>query len=385
MVVSMMILSVSGANAAKVETNTVSVGGMGSLIIKEDGTLWQQKYSKNQGDKKTTGQPTLEKVMDHTISVAAGATHYLAIRNDNSLWVWGDNNYGELGNGTNQSITTPTKIMDNVSSIAAGWYHSLAIKQDGSLWAWGLNKDNQLGDGTDENKNIPVKIMDDVLSVAAGSYYTLALKKDGTLWAWGENSAGQLGNGTMEYQITPVKIMDNASSVSVGFHTSFAIKKDGTLWGWGSNTYGELGIGSIGMLDDKNKYKTTPVKIMDNVTMVSGTSRTFAVKKDGTLWAWGLYWPYTKDINGKVTGSSVTVNASPTKIMNQVTAVSYGMNTLIIKDDGSLWDFGINDGTKLEKGTTQVKIVPVKIMDDIKLSEKKPGNPFINWLKELFK
>lgn len=385
MVVTMMILSITATSAIETNQNSVAVGGLGILTIKEDGTLWMEQYNLNQQKENATSKSGPVKITDHATAVIAGLFHNLVIREDNSLWAWGDNEYGGLGNGTNKKTDSPVKIMDDVSCAAVGWKHSLVVKKDNSLWVWGENDDGQLGDGTDKSKNAPIKIMEDVISVAAGAEHSLALKKDGTLWAWGNNSFGQLGDGTKNECLTPIKIMEDVDYISASLDTSFAVKKDGILWGWGKNTYGELGIGSLGMLDNNSDGMTTPVKIMEDVKMVSNSSYTLAVKNDGTLWAWGIYWPYTKNINGTITGSAITVSASPTKIMDQIAAISYGVNPLVIKEDGTTWDFGIKDESQLQQGITQIKIVPVKITDNVKSLEKKSGNSFWNWLKNLFK
>ena len=215
------------------------------------------------------------------VNISALTNHTIATKSDNSLWAWGKNSDGQLGDGTTTNKTTPVKIMDNVVSTSAGGRHSLTIKNDGSLWAWGYNSDGQLGDGTTTNKTTPIKIMDGVVSTSAGVLHSLAIKNDGSLWAWGYNSDGQLGDGTTTNKTTPVKIMDNVVSTSAGLYHSLAIKNDGSLWAWGYNNCGQLGDGTT-------TKKNTPVKIMDNVVSTStGPSHSLAIKNDGSLWAWG--------------------------------------------------------------------------------------------------
>jgi len=166
--------------------------------------------------------------------------------------------------------------------IAEGNLFSLVITTDGSLWAWGQNDDGQLGDGTrtywdngneiDNGKTSPIKIMGDVVSVAAGAFHSLAIKSDGSLWAWGNNDAGQLGDGTIttfdetEYppwnwdiiednsKSTPIKIMDGVVSVAAGYNHNLAIKTDGSLWAWGWIRSDRLSAGGI-------VYKTEPVQL----------------------------------------------------------------------------------------------------------------------------
>ncbi len=113
------------------------------------------------------------------------------IGEDGSLWAWGLNDFGQLGDGTETNRTTPQKVMDGVKLVAPGGVHTLILKEDGGLWAWGANGSGQLGDGTTQNSGSPLKIMDDVQSATAGNGWTMAIKNDGSLWAWGAiNLAG---------------------------------------------------------------------------------------------------------------------------------------------------------------------------------------------------
>ena len=140
--------------------------------------------------------------------VSAGGYHTCAIKQDGSLWCWGDNDSGQLGDGTYSDKATPVQIMSSgVSSVALGDLHTCAIKTDGSLWCWGYNWYGQLGDGTNTSRNTPVQITSGVSSVALGGYHTCAVKTDGSLWCWGNNSSGQLGDRSVRRN-TPVYIMN---------------------------------------------------------------------------------------------------------------------------------------------------------------------------------
>ncbi|MCI5195002.1 MAG: hypothetical protein D3919_01975, partial [Candidatus Electrothrix sp. AW5] len=123
--------------------------------------------------------------------VAAGANHTVIIKDDGSLWAWGTNGHGQLGDGTTINKNSPVQIGTDIDwqAVAAGYYHTVALKTDGSLWAWGTNGHGELGDGTTSQRNSPVHIGTDTdwQAVAAGYYHTVALKTDGTLWAWGYN------------------------------------------------------------------------------------------------------------------------------------------------------------------------------------------------------
>ena len=206
-------------------------------------------------------QPPPGSVLENEYNtISTGGLNAMAIRTDGSLWAWGYNFFGQLGDGTNISRNTPVKSMDSVASVSAGGGHTLVIKPDGSLWAWGHNYYGQLGDGTNTDRNTPVKIMDSVASVSLGNNCTVAVKTDGSLWEWGEYAYGGLGDDTNTRRDTPVKIMDDAASVSAGWYHAIAVKTDGSLWAWGHNHYGQLGDGT-------NIDRNVPVKIMAGVML----------------------------------------------------------------------------------------------------------------------
>ncbi|MDR1159055.1 MAG: S-layer homology domain-containing protein [Syntrophomonadaceae bacterium] len=287
--------------------------------------------------------------------VGAGAYHTAVVKADGSLWIWGHDGFGKLGNGTAGGTTSPVQIMDDVTAVNTGFFHSGAIKTDGSLWTWGRNDLGQLGDGTTNEKASPVKVLDNVMIVSMKANHTAAIKTDGSLWTWGWNSAGELGDGTTVDKLSPVKIMEGVIAVSTGVSHTAALKEDGSLWVWGNNIIGTVGDGTMG------DHKLTPVKIMDGVAAVStGTNYTAAIKMDGSLWTWG--W------NGKgQLGDGTTVDRlSPVKIMDAVSATSAGAEyTAAIKTDGSLWAWGSNEYGQLGDGTTVDRLSPVKIMDDV--------------------
>jgi len=174
------------------------------------------------------------------------------LKKDGTLWAWGMNSQGQVGNGTYEDQTSPVQIGIDMdwTSIASGDCHTVALKKDGTLWAWGDNSDGQLGDGTKNRKNSPVKIGTDTnwASIAAGYCFTLALKSDGTLWAWGRNESGELGDGTTEGKTSPSKIGTDKDWLLIAAGStrshSLALKKDGSLWVWGNNESGQLGDGT---------------------------------------------------------------------------------------------------------------------------------------------
>ena len=330
----------------------VVAGGSHSATVTKDGSLymWGWNFHGQLGDGTTTDRYTPVKIMDNVASVSLGGYHSAAITKDGSLYMWGCNGNGRLGDGTTTDRYTPVKIMDNVASVSLGGYHSAAITKNGSLYTWGYNEYGQLGDGTSSHKTKPVKIMDNIVSVSLGGYHSAAITKDGSLYMWGFNYRGRLGDGTTASKDTPVKIMDNVVSVSLGSGYSAAVTKDGSLYMWGHNGNGQLGDGT-------SSHKTKPVKIMDNIVSVSlGGYHSAAITKDSNLYMWG------GNGNGQL-GDGITTNRNtPVKIMDNVASVSLGgYHSAAITKNGSLYTWGYNEYGQLGDGTTTDRTSPVAI------------------------
>ena len=209
---------------------------------------------------------------------------------------WGDNGYGQLGNGRSGAARNIPKAVSNIGgvrSVKAGCHHSLALKRDGTVRAWGYNAFGQLGDGTNSRRTVPVKVkIKNVKAIAAGCDHNLALKKDGTVWAWGYGYYGQLGNGRFRASSNvPVRV-DNLGAgtraIAAGKNFSLALTGDNRVRSWGYNAEGELGNGTSG--PDTNRARPVPVRNLANVRMISTDSyadHTLALLANGTVRAWG--------------------------------------------------------------------------------------------------
>jgi len=353
--------------------------------IKNDGTLWLIETI-------LLSPVRFEvpvKVADNVKSVSFADGNTFMIKTDDSFWGWGYNEDGRLGIGTTEYQESPVKIIDDVVSVAHGigpGYGSSAvstfvIKADGTLWAWGKNGFGRIGNGSMTDVYSPVKIMDDVISVSAGNARIAAIKTDGTLWTWGfswiqregyvftgywigslggaSGASGSESIGRPTYGASlPVKLADDVRFVDSEHHVCYYIKNDKILWYWGGG----------GVLSKAEE----PVKFLDNVIYVNGTSsglRGFAIKSDNTLWAWGdsLY-----ENNSEL--------FDPTKIADNVLAVSEysspSSHFLFLKTDASLWGAGHHLRGEYQPGADST---PVKIMDGVKLPSQKqppamPGN-----------
>ena len=310
---------------------------------------------------------------------AAGDRHALAVKADATLWSWGSNAMGQLGDGTVTDRGSPAKIMDAVTAVSAGTNHSLAVQSDGSLWAWGNNASGQLGLGSRDNDAhpTPAKVMDNVAGASAGASHSLALKTDGSLWAWGANRSGQLGNGTVQDQHSPVKIMDDVAAVSAGEAHTLALKTDGSLWAWGANLSGQLGAPTQNRSDgDPMGDCLLPMQVMEDVTALSaGCSYSMVVQTDGSLWVWGdnQYGQLGNGGTGNMAimqpgSSSSFCQTTPVQILlrGKVTAVSAGgssrgCHSLAVLSDGSLWGWGDNRSGQLSPSAPQSALTPLRL------------------------
>jgi alpha-tubulin suppressor-like RCC1 family protein len=303
--------------------------------------------------------------------IDAGHSHNLSIKSDGSLWSWGGNLYGELGNGTNgfgssYNVAVPTQIGNEFdwSSISAGEYHSSAIKNDGSLWVWGFNSWDNIGLGVNSPDviNVPTQIGNslDWRSVSAGSYYSLAIKNDGSLWAWGRNYFGNIGNGTINNNISsPIQIgiETNWDKVIAGYSFSLALKVDGTLWAWGANINGQLGNGTT-----TDSY--LPIQVgSDNdwSKIASGEGFCIAIKNNGTLWAWGTNW-LGQYGNGTNVSSLVPVQIGEETDWKNIFAMA--STVFGLKENNSIWGWGNNGNGQLGNGSTSTSNIPLLISSE---------------------
>jgi len=348
-------------HAAGDDIQVLAAGGEFTLALENNGTVWawgENRYGQL-GDTTTTNRYTPIQVqgLGDAISIAAGYHHSIALKRNGMVWGWGQNAYGQLGDNTttNRYVPVQVQILSEVISIAAGEYHTLALKSDGTVWAWGQNSAGQLGDNTITNRYVPTQVQNltSVVSVSAGSNFSLALKSDGTVWAWGQNTYGQLGNTANSPTPIQVRNLSDIIAVSAGQYHSLALKNDGSVWAWGYNNYGQLGDDSI-----INRDVPTQVQNLSGVTAVAaGFSSSLVLKNDNTVWAWGY------NEHGQI-GDNTEINRYspvPTQNMNDVIAIAAYGQSIALKNDGTVWAWGWNGLGKLGDGTTTYRLYPVQV------------------------
>ncbi|MBV8304058.1 MAG: RCC1 repeat-containing protein, partial [Acidimicrobiia bacterium] len=183
-------------------------------------------------------------------ALAAGDSfHTVALRPDGSVWTWGSNVYGDLGDGTTTDRATPVQPagLGTAIGVAAGFVDSFAVRSDGTVWGWGGNQYGNLGDGTTTDRSTPVQVsgLSGVTAVSSALYTTMALRSDGTVWDWGNNSSGELGNGTTNppQSASPVQVssLSGVTAIAAGQDFGLGLRPDGTVWGWGNDGSGGLG------------------------------------------------------------------------------------------------------------------------------------------------
>jgi alpha-tubulin suppressor-like RCC1 family protein len=317
------------------------------------------------------------------ISTSAGYSHSLGIRANGSLWAWGHNYQGRLGNGRgglsygSTYETSPVSVIGGFSDwvqVSAGYNHTLALRANGSIWSWGGNYIGQLGNGNSGfdisasysyGKSSPVSVVGgftDWILVSAGSNFShsLGVRANGSLWAWGSNTLGQLGDDTITDRSSPVSVVGGFTdwiSASAGGGHILGVRANGTLWAWGRNSNGRLG-------DNTATNRSSPVSVVggftDWISASAGNLHSLGVRANGSLWAWG------NNGQGRLGDNTITDRSSPVSVVggftDWISASAGGLHSLGVRANGSLWAWGFNSFGTLGDNTVTSRSSPVSVV-----------------------
>ncbi len=373
----------SANNSASVTTSVVAqsffgnaraiaAGGFHTTGVKNDGTVWSwgtnsvgQLGDGTGGIGMNSLTPLQVPGLDGVETVEDSNAFILALKSNGTVWGWGFNGTAQLGDGTTffrRTRPVQTVGLTNVRGIAAGDFFGAAVKTDGTVWVWGANFliSNNPGQLT-----VPVQIpgLTNVTAITAGSNHLLMLKSDKTVWAIGGNNSGELGDGTTTSRTTPVQVvgLSNVTRIAAGSSFSLALKEDGTVWAFGFHGNGQLGPsgGNIDFSPHPNPVQVTglPAGI---VNLAAGETFCLALANDSTVWGWG-------DNSRSQLGhdSQTTQNPVPKQIQNfgNVVAIAGGrQHSVALKADGSVWAWGNNQDGEVGDGTANTaRIIPVQV------------------------
>ena len=326
--------------------------------------------------------PVKVKGIDDATAISAGVWSSCALHNDGNISCWGNNHLGQLGNGTGGTFhdhsPVPVKVtgIDDATAITTGgviYSHSCALHPTGSIFCWGSNDDGQLGNGTGgdygDMSSVPVKVVniDDATAISTSFRHSCALHQNGTISCWGTNWYGRLGDDNEDYYSSVpvmVKGIDDATAISTGLAHSCALHQNGTISCWGHKGSGQLGNGTG---DNVAEYSSVPVKVqgIDDATAITlGQLHSCALHQTGSISCWGTNY---RGALGDGTGDDSSV---PVKVqgIDDATAISAGgEHSCALHNDGNISCWGNNPLGQLGNGTGgnagDMSLVPVKVVN----------------------
>ncbi|MCU1460945.1 MAG: hypothetical protein JWO37_1020 [Acidimicrobiales bacterium] len=343
-------------------TAAVDAADVFSVALKADSTVWT--WGNNwagqlgNGTNNNSVVPVPVSGLSGVSAVSAFGTTVLALKTDGTVWAWGNNGHGQLGNNTttNSNVAVQVSGLTGVTAVSVGPDWAMALKSDGTVWTWGYNVLGQLGDGTRNESHVPKQVsgLSGVVSIAAGGFTALVAKSDGNVWAWGSGGHGQLGNNTWAGSDTPVQTtISGVVQVAAGYEFSAARKTDGTVWTWGNNPYGQLGNSTAPASTNLPVQATGVTAVVD---MAAGRDHMVIRKTDGTAWAWG------HNANGQLGNNSTTDSNVAVQVggLTNVSAVGAGDGHSIAATSwGGVRVWGANANGQLGNNSTTESHVPV--------------------------
>jgi alpha-tubulin suppressor-like RCC1 family protein len=361
------VVATAITDSSKLGVLSAMAGMLHSLVLYSDGHVWAAGYNARGqlGINSTVSPQTLPVLVQNLtgiIAVAGGGLHSIALRDDGTVWCWGDNGSGQIGSTTAPNPSTlPVQVtgtgFTDIIAIAAKGNFNLALRADGAVFAWGSNSDGQIGVGTPPGTSpTPVQVgaIAGAKAIAACDFHSMAILDNGTVKAWGQNSGGQIGNGGNQTpQASPTFVLSAAGvnltgvkALDGGSMHSLALKSDGTVLSWGDDSFGQLGNGLT------QSFYPNPVSTISLISSVAGARfRGHALKSDGSVWAWG-YNVYGYYGDGSTTGATTPtlINAS---ILSSLRKLSGGYDhTLFQTSGGTVRSSGRNQYGQLGIGSS---------------------------------
>ncbi len=350
-------------------------GARGTVVRKSDGTVWT--WGANFGGKLGVGLsmtnvnrllvptevhgPGDVGFLNSISAIMGGEVHNVALKSDGTVCGWGNNFFGQVGNGTTNDAYTPAQTSGLSSVIALGGrgYHTLAIEADGSVWGWGWNNAGELGDGTTNRTTVPVKVvgLTNPAAVSAGYKFSVALMPNGNVFQWGHGRV-------IANSFAPVQVpgLSNITAISAGWDHALALRSDHTVWAWGQNNYGEIGDGGAG-------NRTNPVQVtsLSNIVAVSGGDwHSSALDSSGMIWKWGRndvgqLGNGTADSSPHPLPAKILLDNNGNGFSNIVLMAARDYHNIAVKADGSVWQWGANDQGQCGDNTTVDRWRPVQV------------------------
>ena len=338
-----------GAQAREI---ILSAGGSFCYAVDADGTIWgwgdNTKGQLGNGTKKRAFYPQQAAVTlngNDVLAIDCGNENALFLLSDGTVWTCGPNNYGQQGSSEAPAYAyEPIRIpgLENIVQISSGWGHCMARTADGKLYGWGRNTGGQVGNGTTKNVKEPVLLsLTDIVDVECGGKYTLALDAHGQLWGWGENDQGQLMDTGKKKKVTePVRLETGFSvrEIACGGSTAYALSEDGKVYAWGRNDFWQLGI-----KDGKSSKVPVEAQLAEGLKIrdiYAYNTHAALVTEEGSYWTWGMMRCGQLG-NGKHPSKSLPVEC---EIGVQVLEASMGSSgSYIVKEDGTVWANGYGE------------------------------------------
>ena len=382
-----LAVSVSGDASAKVSIDGAACATSGTITANKTISL-------------CANSPTIDTSKTITVTVGASSVNWKvstsSTTSTSNVVAWGKNSFGQLGDNSVNDSNAPVEVLGaggsgflgDVAAIDSGWYHNCARKTDNTVWCWGMNGSGQLGNNTNVTSTTPVQVvgtggagfLNDVVEISSGDFHSCALRSNGTVWCWGSNTtsyfgAGRLGDNTAVDRLAPVQVVDvggigflgDVVKISAGNENSCALKSNGTVWCWGYNLYGEVGDGTT-------TYHNSPVQVVGPggsgflggvAEIAMGGFHACARKTDNTVWCWGMNSSGGLGNNTDIDSNTPVqvVGAGGSGFLGSVVKISSGEDhSCALRTDGAVWCWGNNYYGSLGDNTTTNRLVPVQVL-----------------------